>query len=77
MTFATNVKNIKEDWNLYNHFCKESTPEDFRMFCEIYKRGKKVVSCIPGISTHVEYEGVMSPHIDWEQVMINSVGKED
>jgi len=75
MTFATTINVIKEDYNLYAFFCKEFIPQDFRMFCELYKRGRKVVSCIPGISTHVEYRN-MSPHINWEQVMEESVGSE-
>jgi len=66
MTFAVKVKTIKEDFNIINKHCSGTHPYDFHMFIELAKVNKrKVVSCVPGVSTHGETEW-LSPLIDWE-----------
>jgi len=55
MTFATTVKIIKEDFDIYQKYCNTSTPDDFRMFSELIKnKNRKLVSCLPAVSTHGE-----------------------
>ena len=66
MTFATTIKTIKEDLDIYRKYCSTNHPYDFRMFTELRTiKKRKLVSCIPGVSTHGETEW-LSPFIDWE-----------
>ena len=71
MTFATTVKIMKEDYNIYVKYCRhgkdKDPPDDFGMFCELIKRNnRKLVSCIPAVSTHGETQW-LSKFIDWEK----------
>ncbi len=67
MTFATRVKIIKEDYEYFLKFCQKANPEDFQIFCELKNyKNHKVVSCIPGVSTHGESEW-LSKFIDWKK----------
>lgn len=67
-TFASSVKNIKEDektlrkWTTGNHF------DDFKMFLELGKNGKRLISCMPGFSTHGQIP-YLTPFIDWEKTI--------
>lgn len=70
MTFATTVKKVKEDRHLYVKHCDDAFPRDFSLFCDLYLKGRKLVSCIPAVSTHAEIEW-MSPLIDWEKEINN------
>lgn len=66
MTFATRVNTIKEDYRLFNKYCQYANPQDFPLFCElIQKRNKKLISCIPAVSTHGENQ-YLSKFIDWD-----------
>jgi len=67
MTFAVKLKTIKEDILIIQKYCGGKHPHDFEMFIELNKKNKrKVVSSIPGVSTHGETEW-LSPLIDWEK----------
>jgi len=68
MTFATNIETLKQDISLYYTCCEGSIPQDFQLFCQLYKKGRKLVSCIPGISTHAETVQ-LSPFVDWEKIL--------
>jgi len=70
MTFATTVKTVKEDRSLYSKHCGDTYPRDFNLFCDLYAKGRKLVSCIPAVSTHAEIQ-LMAPLIDWEKEMKN------
>lgn len=66
MTFATTVKIIKEDYSIFEYFCKYKIPDDFGIFCDLYKyKNRKLISALPAVSTHGEIEW-LSPFIDWE-----------
>jgi hypothetical protein len=66
MTFATRVKTIKEDYDILNACCQGKDPGDFSFFCEITKKtNRKLVSCIPSVSTHGEVEW-LAKFVDWE-----------
>ena len=70
MTFATTVKIIKEDYNIYQHFCSNNIPNDFHMFITLKNNNKrKLVSCIPSVSTHCETLW-LAPFINWENQLI-------
>jgi hypothetical protein len=66
MTFATTVKTIKEDYSIFEYCCKDRIPNDFVLFCDLYKyKNRKVISALPAVSTHGETQW-LSPFIDWE-----------
>jgi hypothetical protein len=71
MTFATTVKKCKEDYRVFESFCSTNHPYDFQIFCELYKKGRKLVSCIPAVSTHGETQW-LSKFIDWEKTFTES-----
>ena len=67
MTFATTVKKCKEDYSIFEKYSTTNHPYDFQIFCDLYKyKGRKLVSCIPAVSTHGEIEW-LSKFIDWEK----------
>jgi hypothetical protein len=67
MTFATTVACMKEDYEIYKHYCSGTHPNDFQIFLALAKvHGRKLVSCLPGVSTHGEV-AYLSPFVDWEQ----------
>jgi hypothetical protein len=67
-TFASLVKNIRQDestlrkWTTGVHF------DDFKMFLELGKNGKKLISCIPGFATHGQIP-YLTPFINWESIV--------
>jgi len=72
MTFAVTIKTIKEDYDIIHKNCSGSHPYDFQMFCDLCKyKNRKVVSCIPGVSTHGETQW-LSKFIDWEKEFYSS-----
>ena len=67
MTFATTVACIKGDYAIYKHYCSGTHPNDFQIFLALANtNGRKVVSCLPAVSTHGEV-AYLSPFVDWEQ----------
>jgi len=67
MTFATTVKIIKEDLDIYKKYCSTSHPYDFQMFTELIStKSRKLVSSIPAVSTHGETEW-LAKFVDWEK----------
>lgn len=75
MTFCTRVKTLKEDWPFWLKFTSEGFPNDFGAFQflqgigswenRIFGGKRKLISCIPGLSTHTE-TAWLSPHQNWE-----------
>jgi hypothetical protein len=66
MTFATKVKTIKKDYNIFKKYCSTTNPYDFQIFCDLYKlNGRRLISCIPSVSTHGEIEW-LAKFINWE-----------
>lgn len=66
MTFATTVKILKDDKHIYEEFCQNNIPDDFNMFTRLKQNGRRLISCIPAVSTHCETSW-LSPLIDWEK----------
>ena len=71
MTFATTLKILKEDYDLFENCCGGKDPGDFGLFCNLHKKNRKLVSSIPSVSTHGEVEW-MAKLIDWEKVFNES-----
>jgi hypothetical protein len=72
MTFATTIKTIREDIEIYKKYC-DVHPLDFQMFTElIHQKKRRLVSCIPGVSTHGETQW-LGKFIDWETEINSSL----
>lgn len=54
MTFATRARCLREDLFVYNMFCKTGYPYDHHMFLDLGRRGRTLVTPVPGASTHAE-----------------------
>ena len=74
MTFATRVKTMKQDFEIYKKYCVGySHPLDFYMWCEIISQSnKKLISAIPAVSTHGETKW-LSPLINWEHMLYSNI----
>ena len=73
MTFASRVKTIKEDYKILREFCEEKklpndVPNDYEMWQELTKSGRKLISALPGRSTHLCPNQNFSPLIRWDMV---------
>jgi glycosyltransferase involved in cell wall biosynthesis len=77
MTFATTVKTILKDKNIWWKYTSKNTPQDFKAFGELCGHSllknkfispkRKLISCIPGKATHTELNN-LAPLADWGQV---------
>lgn len=66
MTFAAKVRTLKEDENILRKWTEGTHPYDFQMFFDLRQKGRKLISSIPGYSTHGETKW-LSPLINWEK----------
>ena len=67
----TKSTKIKEDSDVFhNHCLPGNCPSDFTIFC-ILNKYRKLISCIPGVSTHVEIEW-LTKFVDWDKEFENS-----
>jgi len=68
-TFATTVKNLKEDYDIIMHFCSDQFPHpmDFLMFDGLWKKNRLLVNSIPGRSAHTGME--MPPFVNWIKIL--------
>lgn len=55
MTFACKAATLQEDLGLMTRFCQEAIPLDFHMFMELQKRGRRLLTPIPGCATHCDH----------------------
>lgn len=67
MTFAANVKTLKEDEPILRKWTEGKHPNDFQMFLELREKGRTLVSSVPGYSTHGE-TAWLSPLTNWNEV---------
>jgi len=67
MTFAAQVKTLKEDEAILRSFTQGSYPRDFDMFLALRDKGRGLVTPIPGYATHGE-TAWLSPLIDWSTI---------
>jgi len=68
MTFATSVKTLKRDQEVIKKYTSGEFPHDFHMFQELIKNNRrKLISCIPGRSTHGE-TAYLTQLVNWESV---------
>jgi hypothetical protein len=67
MTFAAKVKTLKEDEGILRQWTSGEHPHDFQMFGDLQKKGRRLVSSIPGYSTHGETKW-LTPLTNWEKI---------
>ena len=67
MTFATTVATLRADRDIWDKRTVTRHPYDFDAFLDLRKKGRLLVSPIPGFSTHCELAWA-SPGVDWEAV---------
>ncbi len=67
-TWATNIKTLKEDMDVFEAATVESYPQDYWAFCQLIQgKGRSLISSVPGICTHSELPW-LSPLIDWTKI---------
>jgi hypothetical protein len=67
MTFATTVGVLRADLNIWDVHTRNPHPNDFGAFIDLHRKGRTLVTTIPGRSTHCEVH-VASPGVDWDAV---------
>lgn len=67
MTFAAQVKTLKEDESILREYTKGSYPRDFEMFLALRERQHGLITPIPGYATHGE-TAWLSPLTDWSKI---------
>jgi len=66
-TYAMKFKTLLTDFDIHKKSCSGPgiTTDDHNKFLELWKRGRSLISCVPGYSTHCDYAGI-SPCVRWE-----------
>jgi len=67
MTFAAQVKTLKEDESILREYTSGSYPRDFEMFLALREKQHGLITPIPGYATHGE-TAWLSPLTDWSQI---------
>jgi len=68
-TFAVKFKTLKEDQDIHRQFSTGYEPSaDHLKFLELNKKGRTLISSIPGYSTHCHSQ-FLSPCIDWSSYL--------
>jgi len=67
MTFAAEVKTLKENEGVLRKYTAGTHPNDFQMFLELRSLNKLLITPIPGYATHGETDW-LSPLTDWSKI---------
>jgi len=67
LSFAAKAKTILEDTPIWMQYCAGNHPNDYQAFLALKRRGRKVATPIPGLSTHAEISW-LSPLHDWSYI---------
>jgi hypothetical protein len=67
MTFATTVKVLREDQDVWNRHTQGSYPNEFHAFLELARKSRRLVTPVPSYSTHCE-PAFAAPGVDWANV---------
>jgi len=69
-TYACKFKTLKKHFDIHIKYCDliNKWTRDHDKFTELLTQGSTLISCIPGLSTHVETQ-FLSPIIDWEETL--------
>lgn len=72
MTFACKVETLRKSQQIIRNHCSGQHPHDNDMFIELRRNGYLFISPMPGYATHGE-TAFLSPGVDWEKVMAESI----
>lgn len=66
-TFACRVGTLRDDKEI---FIRLSNPDmmDFQIFCELYRKGKTLITPIPSKSTHL-IDPMIAPIVNWDKLL--------
>lgn len=67
MTFATTVKILREDVNIWRHYTSGTHPYDFQCFLDLRSKGRTLATPMPSLSTHGEIQWA-APLVDWYNI---------
>lgn len=67
MTFAAQVKTLKEDETILREYTSGSYPRDFEMFLALREKQHGLITPLPGYATHGE-TAWLSPLTDWSNL---------
>jgi hypothetical protein len=65
MTFATKVKTLLEDADIWNHYISGNHPHDYPAFLALRINNRRLAAAIPGGCTHTEIKH-LAPLFDWK-----------
>lgn len=66
-TFGVLFETLMEDLKIHRKYSEKCTiSRDHDKFCALHRKGRRLISCMPGWSTHAEPQ-FASPCIDWEK----------
>lgn len=54
MTFASKIKTLRQDLEIWEKACSDETPHDHEAFVELRSKNKFVLSSIPGLACHTD-----------------------
>ena len=54
MTFATKISTLSEDIDIWKKHTEGQHPNDHLAFCELAKKNRSLVTCIPGVACHID-----------------------
>jgi hypothetical protein len=66
MSFAASAEMIRKDEPILRKWTAYSCPQDFQLFTELKGNGRRLITPLPGASTHGE-SAWLSPFIEWEK----------
>ena len=67
MTFASKVQTLRKDEGILRKWTSSHHPDDFKMFLDLKKNERTLVSPMPSLSTHGESQ-FLAPLINWEKI---------
>jgi hypothetical protein len=69
-TYACKSSTLNNHFNIHVKYCDlvDKWTKDHDKFTELLNNGSNLLSCVPGLSTHVESQ-FLSPIIDWEETL--------
>jgi len=80
MTFATTVKTIREDKDVWMKFTEAAYPQDMKIFLELREKGRTLIQPIPTKATHCEPAWAAHLHgagiDDWNEYLAPTVYNE-
>ena len=65
MTFAVKKNILNLDFGIFQKLLKRSIPRDKRLFEQLSKKGRTLITPIPSYSTHIEQE-YLAPQRTWK-----------